>query len=317
VLLKLSNPELELAALEIAGEVKGAEAALLDLEATLAIQRIAQRSTVQKVEMEQREAERQAGANEELAKREMVASLTLAQTRDRAEELNKRLELEREHSTVLASASKARVAAQRAQLERLRAQLKLKQDQVAGLQVRAGTAGVVQELPLEVGEQVAIGARLAKVVDPTRLRAELRVPEARAHGIALGQPARIDVQGVEVEGRVVHVDPAVEGGSVTVDVTLLGELPAGAKLDLSVDGRIELDRLADVLHVDKPAGVGGKGSVSLFKLAPDGQSAARVQVEVGESSVGSVQVLSGLSEGDRVILSDMSEWDATNRVAIE
>jgi HlyD family secretion protein len=247
----------------------------------------------------------------------MAAPLSLAEARERAGELRARLEFEKEHARVLESASKARLLAKRAELDRLRAQAALRQKQVDDLQVRGGTSGVLQELPLEVGQRVTLGMQLAKVVDPQHLKAELRIPEARAKDLAVGQAAVIEIQHEFVSGKVSHVDPAVQGGNLLVDVALAVGLPAGAKPDLSVDGRIELERLRDVLYTGKPANAGADQSVGLFKLLPGGKSAERVQVRLGKTSVSAVEIVSGLRNNDRVILSDMAEWERAERIELE
>jgi multidrug efflux pump subunit AcrA (membrane-fusion protein) len=317
VILELDNPDLELAALEAAGDVKHAEAELLDLQASLQIQMIEQRASAENVAMQLHDAERKARVQEQLAEKDMAAPITLAEARERADELRARLDFEHEHISVLESASHARLAAKRAELERLRAQAALRQDQVDALKVRAGSSGVLQELPLDVGQQVALGMQLAKVADPKRLKAELRIPEARAKELAPGQAANIEIQHDTVRGRVTHVDPAVQDGSVLVDVAFEGSLPMGAKPDLSVAGRIELERVRDVLYTGKPASSGTDQTIGLFRLLAGGKSAERVAVRLGKTSVSAVEVVSGLREGDRVILSDMSEWDRTGRIELE
>lgn len=317
VILELDNPDLELAALEAAGDVKHAEAELLDLQASLQIQMIEQRASVENVAMQMHDAERKARVQEQLAEKDMAAPITLAEARERAGELRARLDFEHEHISVLESASRARIAAKHAELERLRAQAALRQDQVDALKVRAGSSGVLQELPLDVGQQVALGMQLAKVADPKRLKAELRIPEARAKELAPGQSASIEIQHDTVHGRVTHVDPAVQDGSVVVDVAFEDSLPMGAKPDLSVDGRIELERARDVLYTGKPASSGTDQTIGLFRLLPDGKSAERVTVQLGKTSVSAVEVVGGLREGDRVILSDMSEWDRSGRIELE
>jgi len=317
VILELENPELELAALEAAGAVQHAEAELLDLQASLQIQLIDQRADIENVAMQQRDAERRAGVQEQLAVHEMAAPVTLAEVRERASELRGRLAFERTREEVLRLASKARLRAKRSELERLRAQADLRQKQVAALQVRAGTDGVLQELPLEVGQQVALGMQLAKVVDPKQLKAELRIPEARAKELAVGQAADIEIQNEHVQGKVTHVDPSVQNGSVVVDVALEGKLPSGAKPDLSVDGRIEIERIRDVLFTGKPSSAGSGERVGLFKLLADGNSAQRIPVRLGKTSVSAVEIVDGLREGDRVILSDMSQWEGAERIEFE
>ena len=316
LLVELSNPDVELEALEAERQLKSAEADLANLRAQLNIERLNQRSTIAQVRSEYREAKRRAEAQQRLAEADIIAELDYVQTRERAEELAGRLEIEQERARILAEANEARGAAQVAQIDRLRALARFQADRVDSLRVPAGLSGVLQELPLEVGQRVTPGTLLAKVVQPKRLKAELRIPEAQAEEVQLGQQAEIDTHNGMVHGRVVRIDPSVQRGTVTVDVSLEGELPPGARPDLSVDGRIELERLEDVLYTGRPAFGQPNSRISLFKLAEGGSLATRVVVRLGGSSVSEIQILEGLVEGDRVILSDMSEWDTANRLEL-
>ncbi len=202
-------------------------------------------------------------------------------------------------------------------MEQASALLALKQKQQDALSVRAGIDGVLVDLPHQVGEHVTVGTTLAKVVQPDQLKASLKIAETQARDIQLGQPASIDTHNGVIAGKVTRIDPAVQNGTVTVDVALDGALPQGARPDLSVDGTIDLDRLNDVLYVGRPAQGNENSTLSLFRLAPDGKSAQRVPVEVGRASVNSIQVLRGLQVGDTVILSDMSKWDSNDHVRVE
>jgi HlyD family secretion protein len=193
----------------------------------------------------------------------------------------------------------------------------LKQSQLHGLHVLAGTNGVLQEQLLKVGQWVTPGTTLAKVVQPDRLKAELKVAETQAKDIQLGQPASVDTHNGVISGHVTRIDPSVSNGTVTVDVALDGTLPQGARPDLSVDGTIDLERIADILYVGRPAFGQEKSTVGLFKLEPDGKTAVRAQVQLGRSSVNTVEVMQGLKEGEQVVLSDMSRWDGYDRVRIE
>jgi len=252
-----------------------------------------------------------------LAARQLAAPNAVLDATERAQELSARFDFEQEHLRVLSSAWKARVAAKTAELERLRAQAELRQRQVQELSVRAGTQGVLQDLPLDVGQQVELGMQLARVVDPTRLKAELRIPEARGKEVAVGQRVSIDIQRELVPGHVTHVDPAVQDGSVIVDVAFDGTLPQGARPDLSIDGRVEIERVPDALYVGKPATGGANSNAALFKLRPDNAFADRVPVRFGRSSASAIEVLAGLRQGDRVILSDMSEWEHSAHIELE
>jgi multidrug resistance efflux pump len=317
LLVELSNPDLELDALEAERQLKGAEAELANLRATMDIERLAQKSVVAGVRIEHREAKRRAEAEERLAEAEIVGALEFARTKERAEELAGRLEIEEEHLHILDESMRARGAAQSAEVERMRALARFQAEQVESLQVRAGLDGVLQELPLEMGQRVSPGTLLAKVVQPDHLKAELRIPEAQAEEVQLGQVVEVDTHNGIVSGHVVRIDPAVQRGTVTVDVALEGELPRGARPDLSVDGRIELERLEDVLYTGRPAYGQPDSRISLFKLEDGGAMAKRTLVRLGGSSVSEVQILEGLDEGDRVILSDMSEWDAADRIELD
>jgi len=213
--------------------------------------------------------------------------------------------------------AKAQVSVQEAAVDQLRALSNLRKAQKEALHVRAGIPGVLQELPVQVGQQVAPGVTIAKVAEPTRLKAQLKIAETQAKDVQIGQPASIDTRNGLVAGKVARIDPAVQNGTVTVDVTLEGELPVGARPDLSVDGTIELDRLKDVLYVGRPAFGQEKSLVGLFKVNEDGDEATRVKVKLGKSSVNTVEIVEGLKPGDKVILSDMSAWDAYDRVRLK
>jgi HlyD family secretion protein len=316
LLLELSNPDLEFAALEIATQVKEARAALLDVQAGLAIKRIEQRTVVENAKVEYREALRRSKASDALAGN-AVATLDAEQLRERKNELQQLVAYNEEHAQALEKGAAAQTAAQNARIEGLRAQAELRAAQSAGLQVRAGAPGVLMELAAEVGQQVSLGTLLGKVINPLKLKAELRVPESQAQGVATGQPVRVKIQNEEVTGRVTRIDPGVREGAVRVEVSFEGPLPAGARLDLSVDGRIELERVDGALYTGKPANAGERQTLGLFRLAANGLSAERTQVRLGRTSVSAVEVLGGLREGDRVILSDMSEWEGSDRIELE
>ena len=210
----------------------------------------------------------------------------------------------------------ARLAAEQSSVDQFRALMRLKERQVDELHVRAGLAGVLQIVPVEVGQQVAPGTNLARVANPSRLKAELKIAETQARDIQIGQPVSIDTRNGLVDGRVVRIDPSVQNGTVTVDVTLVGTLPRGSRPDLTVDGTIELERLNDVLFVGRPALGQEQSAVGVFKLDADG-TASRTQVKIGRMSVDKVELVSGLNQGDQVVLSDMSAWDAYDRVRLQ
>lgn len=233
-----------------------------------------------------------------------------------AEELANRHRIEQQKLAIQGDSVQAQLAVQRAEIDRLRALHALKLRQVEELKVRAGAEGVLQELELEVGEQVTAGTILAKVVQPTRLKAELKIAETQAKDVQIGQIAAIDTRNGIIPGSVSRIDPAVREGTVTVDVKLEGALPQGARPDLSVDGTIEIERLDDVLYVGRPAFGQPDSLVGLFRLGAEGKEATRTQVRLGRSSVNTIEIVEGLQVGDQVILSDMSNWDACDRVQL-
>jgi HlyD family secretion protein len=316
VILELSNPELEQAALDAEWQLKGGMARLLDVKAGLQVALMNQKAQAAAIRSEYNQARLQQETNEGLFKEGLIADLNLKLSKVRAEELEERNRLEQDRLVAAQEAFKAQLSVQEAQVEQLRAMAKLRRDQVQGLKVRAGIAGVLRQVPVQAGQRLPPGTTIAVVVQPEKLKAELRIAETQARDIMIGQPAQIDTRNGIVAGKVSRVDPAVQNGTVTVDVALEGPLPRGARPDLSVDGTIELDRLADVVYVGRPAFGQEQSTVGLFKLDPDGDEATRVTVKLGKSSVNTVQILEGLQPGDKVILSDMSAWDAVDRVRL-
>lgn len=316
VLLVLSNPELELAALEAEYQVKAAEAKYQDLKVQLESQRLTQQAEVARIQSEYHQAKLKADRDEALAKEGLVPDLDLKISVATADELSNRHRIEQKRLAIQSDSVEAQLAVQRAEVDKLRALAQLKRDQVEDLRVRSGAVGVLQELPVEVGQQVAAGTILAKVAQPERLKAELKIPETQAKDVQLGQKVAVDTRNGVIPGRVSRIDPAVREGTVTVDVRLQGELPQGARPDLSVDGTIELEHLADIVYVGRPAFGQPNSTVGLFKLEPDGKGANRVQVKLGRTSVNTIEILEGLRPGDHVILSDMSAWDAHDRIRL-
>jgi multidrug efflux pump subunit AcrA (membrane-fusion protein) len=232
------------------------------------------------------------------------------------EETATRYDNERKRLAVLAGSAKTQLALEQRQVERLRAIASFHHRRVASMRVHAGDGGVLQEMDLEVGQWVNPGALLAKVAQPRRLKAVLRIPETQAKDVVLGQQAVIDTRNGTIPGRVIRIDPAVQQGTVAIDITLEGPLPTGARPDLSVDGTVEIERLKNVLYVGRPAFGDAESVVGLFKLEPRGGEAVRVNVRLGKASVNTIEVIQGLKEGDQVILSDMSRWDSVDRVRI-
>ncbi|MFN2431672.1 MAG: efflux RND transporter periplasmic adaptor subunit [Gemmatimonadota bacterium] len=315
-LLVLTNPDVQLEALEAQRQLAQAEADYLTLKAQLETQILEQRASAATVEAQFNDARRRAEASTELADKGLIAALDAKQAQERANEMETRHELEGQRLGVSTRTIQAQLAVQTAQVERLRAIAEFRRQMVESMRVIAGADGVVQELPFEIGQYAQPGAVLAKVVQPGKLKAELRIPETQAKDITLGQRAAIDTRNGIIPGHVVRIDPAVQQGTVTVDVALDGPLPRGARPDLSVDGTLEIEKLDDVLYVGRPAYGQGESVVGIFKLEPDGEAANRVQVKLGKSSVNTIEVQGGLEQGDRVILSDMSAWDAVDRIRL-
>ncbi|CAN5210470.1 HlyD family efflux transporter periplasmic adaptor subunit [soil metagenome] len=317
LLLELSNPDVNRQALEGERQLAAAVAGLASLQATLENQRLTQEATVATVRAEHREATRQAAANEKLAAQDLVATTDVERSRDRAEELKARLAIEQQRLRYVAESARSQIAAQQAQVNMLRGLVDFSRRQVEAMKIRAPSDGVLQDLPVEVGQWVQPGATLARVVRPGLLKAVLRIPETQAKDIAVGQVASIDTRNGIVRGQVMRIDPAVQNGTVTVDVRLEGELPKGARPDLSVDGTIDIERLENVMYVGRPAYGQAESTVGMFRVAPDRSSAVRVPVRLGRSSASTIEVVGGLQPGDVVILSDMSQWDSSERVRLQ
>ncbi|QDE71931.1 HlyD family secretion protein [Myxococcus xanthus] len=316
LLLELSNPDVQLQALEAERQLASVEADLIQVRMELETQRLAQEATVAALINESSEAGRRAAANEALHQKAHIGDLEMQQTREKAAELSRRLELERKKLQVVASSMKEQLTAQQGQVERLKAVARFRRAQVESMKVLAGEDGVLQDLPLELGQWVTPGVLLAKVVKPERLKAELRIAETQARDIQPGLKALVDTRNGVVEGQVARVAPAASQGTVRVEVSLPAELPRGARPDLTVEGTVELERLGDVLSVGRPAGAQPNATMALFRLMPGSDEAVRVPVQLGRGSVNAVEVLQGLQEGDQVVLSDMAAWDAVERVRL-
>ena len=315
-LLRLSNPDVQLEALNAQQNLAAAMAQLVNLHTSLETQRLNQLSTVTTVQNQLREAQRNLESAQALAERNLGSTFDLQRTRDQVDELTQRLGIERQRLELYTTSVDSQLTLQRGQVDRLRAIADFQQNRVASMHVSAGADGVVQELSLEPGQWVQSGTTLARVVQPGHLKAVLRIPETQARDVALGQLAAIDTRIGIVPGRVVRIDPGSSNGTVAVDVALEGPLPQGARPDLSIEGTVEIERLSNILYVGRPA-YGQQGStVGLFKLVENGRYAIRVNVGLGRSSVNTIELLSGLAVGDSVILSDMSRWDDVERVRL-
>lgn len=316
VLLVLSNPDLELAANDLEWQVKQAEANYTDLKVKLATTQLDLRSSVARVDSEYVQAKLKADRDVQLGKEGLAPDLTIKLSVATAEEAAKRDEIEKKRLEISQASADAQLAAQQVQIEKLRAAYQLKKKQVDQLTIRAGYPGVLQQLPVEVGQRVTPGTLLAKLAQPWKLKADLKIAETQAKDIQLGQVASIDTRNGLIPGRVSRIDPAVINGTRTVDVKLEGSLPPGAVPDLSVDGTIELERLDDVVYVGRPVFGQANSLVSLFKYDPETKEANRVQVKLGRSSVNTIEIVDGLKVGDQVILSDMSAYDNQNRIRL-
>jgi HlyD family secretion protein len=317
VLLELSNPELQLAAFDAEWQVKAAAATYRDLKVKLESQRLDQVSNAARVSSEFSQAKLQADRDEALIKLGLKSDLEYRLTKAKADELAGRTKIENQRVSNFAESVEAQLAAQTVQIEKLKAAWELKKQQVQQLKVRAGAAGVLQQMAVEVGQKVLPGAVLAKVAQPTKLKAELKIAETQTKDILIGQAATIDTRNGLIPGHVSRIDPAAINGTVTVDVKLDGALPAGARPDLSVDGTVDLERIADVVFVGRPVYGQPNSTITLFKLVPGTDEAVRVPVKLGRASVNHIEVVEGLSVGDTVLLSDMSQHDSQNRIKLK
>jgi HlyD family secretion protein len=317
VILELTNPQLEQQLMDATLKLQAAEAGLANIKVQLNNDLLAQRATSANIEADYNKAKMQAQMNEALAKDQLVSKLVLEQSQVDADSLGVRNQISKDQLASKADSMRAQLAVQQSLVDQARALLQLTQQQRDELKVRAGLDGMLQLVPVEVGQQVAPGTNLARVANPSRLKAEIKIAETQAKDIQLGQKAEVDTRNGIVEGRVARIDPSVQNGTRTVDVTLTGDLPKGAVPDLSVDGTIELERLNDVLFMGRPAFGQDQSVVGLFKIGVDGVEAERTQVKLGRSSVNTIEVLSGLKVGDQVILSDMSAYDAYDRIRLK
>ena len=316
VILELSNPSQTQAALEAESQLKAAQARLTSLRAQLQNDLLAQQSAAASVESEYQQARLQAEADAELARENLISAIQSKVSTMKADALASRNAVEKKRLEQMTDSIKSQLAVQEEEVDRARALAALRRSEVGALKVRPGVKGMLQQVPVEVGAQVATGQNLARVADPLRLKAELKIAETQAKDVEIGQVAQVDTRNGIIPGRVARIDPAAQGGQVTVDVALEGDLPKGARPDLQVDGTIELERLSDVLFVGRPTYGQEQSVVGLFKLLADGQTAERVKVTLGRASVNTIEVKDGLKAGDVVVLSDMSAWDAFDRVRI-
>ncbi len=316
VILELSNPNLELAALEAESQLRAAEAQYVELRVRLQSQRLDQEASAAQVRASYNEARLRAQADAELAKAGLIADITRQVSKVTAEELGNRNSIEEKRLDISGESVKAQLAVQQTAVERARALLRVRRNEVDALRLKAGIDGVLQVVPVEVGQRVTPGLNLARVAQPEKLKAVIRVAETQAKDVMIGQKASIDTRNGVVAGHVIRVDPSSQNGTVGVDLAIDGTLPKGARPDLSVDGTIELERLENVLFVGRPAQGQPESLVGLFRLEPDSADANRVKVKLGRASVNTVEIVEGLKEGDQVVLSDTSAWDSHDRIRL-
>ena len=316
VIAELSNPQLEQQASDTDLQVKAAQADQENLKVNLESDTMTQKSAIATINAQYSQAKLQLDADEVLAKQGLVADLTLKISRVTVQDLANRLKVEQERLAVAAKSTKAQLNAAASRLDQLRALAALKRKQVEDLKVRAGSAGVLQQVLVTEGKQVQPGTNIARVADPNSLKAVLRVAETQISGVRVGQPVVVDTRNGLIQGTVARIDPAAREGTFEIDATLIGPLPPSARPDLSVDGTIELERLQDVLKVGRPAFGQAQQTIGMFVLSPDGTEAERRSVKLGRNSVSQIEILDGLKEGDRVIISDTTALDSYNRIRL-
>jgi len=316
VIAELSNPQLEQQATDTSFQVKAAEADLENLKVKLESDTMTQKAAIATINAQYSQAKLQLDADEVLAKERLVAELQLKISRVNVQDLANRLKVEQDRLAVSAKSTKAQLNAAASRLDQLRALAALRQREVEALKVRAGTNGVLQQVLITEGQQVTPGTNIARVADPTSLKAVLRVPETQIKDMRVGQHAIVDTRNGLIEGQVSRIDPAAREGTFEIDVSLNGPLPSSARPDLSVDGTIELERLHDVLKVGRPAFGQAQQTIGMFVLTPDGSEAERRTVKLGRNSVSTIEILEGLREGEQVIISDTSALDSYNRIRI-
>jgi HlyD family secretion protein len=316
LILELSNPEIQQAFVDAESQLRAADANHTTLKVQLQKQVLDQEATLAQAKSDFNKAKMQFEVNDSLGKQGLKSKLEVELSRIAAEDLESRVGLETKRLVSNREEAKARLASEDEKVRQLKDAVQLKRSQLEALKVRAGIDGELQTVEVQVGQQVTIGQNLARVANPKRLKAELKIAETQAKDIQLGQPVSIDTRTGIVPGRVIRIDPHVDNGTRTVDAALLGDLPKGAVADTSVDGTIELERLDNILYIGRPVHGQENSTVGLFKIDADGSGAARVQVKLGKSSVTTIEVLDGLREGDRVILSDTSQWDNSDRIRL-
>jgi HlyD family secretion protein len=317
VILELSNPEVQRDLLDAQYQLKGAEADYANLKVQVDSELMNQKSVEATVRSDYEQTKLQHAVDLKLFKEGIYSEVTEELSGVKEEQLAIRLNLEAERTKIASESAQARLQAQESRVEQMRAQYELRKSQADSLHLRAGITGVLQLLPVDEGQNVTVGTNLARVADPTKLKAEIKIAETQAKDVTIGQNATVDTRNGVVKGHVIRIDPSVVNGTVTVDVGIDDPLPLGARPDLSVDGTIELENLKDVLYVGRPVHGQSDSTISLFKVVNDDSDGVRVNVKLGRSSVNTVEILSGLQVGDKVILSDMSQWDNVDRIRLK
>ncbi len=316
IILELSDPILQRETLDAEYQLKAAQADLESLKVQINSELLNQKSFTAAVRSDYEQAKLQHEVDEKLRAEGIGAEVTAKLSKVKAEQLAIRLKLEEDRTKNAEDSAAARLQAQQSHVDQQRALYDLKRSELNSLHVRAGIEGVLQLVPVDVGQHVTPSTNLARVADPKHLKAEIKIPETQAKDITIGQPATVDTRNGILKGQVSRIDPSVQNGTVTVDVLFTEPLPNGARPDLSVDGTIELENLKDVLYVGRPVHGQSDSTIGLFKIVEDGSEGLRVSVKLGKSSVNAVEILQGLKVGDKVILSDMSAWDAFDRVRL-
>lgn len=316
IIFELSNPQMEQQAIDADFQMKAAQADQDNLRVRLESDSMTQQSAIASINAEYSQAKMQLETDEILGKQGLVPLILLKVARVRVQDLANRLKVEQQRLTISGKSTKAQINAQQARIDQLRALAELKKSQVDALKVRAGTNGVLQQVSVQVGQQMTPGFNMARVADPASLKAELRIAETQITDVRIGQPVEVDTRNGIIQARVSRIDPAAREGTFVIDAELVGPLPASARPDLSVDGTIELERVENCLNMGRPAFGQGQQTVGIFKLTPDGQEAIRTQVKLGRNSVSTIEIVSGLREGDQVILSDTSAWDNYNEIRL-
>jgi HlyD family secretion protein len=317
IILELSDPELQRNTLDAEFQLKGAEADYENLKVQLASDLLNQKANAASVRSDYEQAKIQHDVDEKLRQEGLGAQLNADLSKVREEQLAIRTGLETERTKNAADTMKSRLLAQSTKVDEQRALYALRKSQLDALHVRAGIEGVLQVVPVDVGQHITPGLNIARVADPKKLKAEIKIAETQAKDVTIGQKSSIDTRNGIVAGHVSRIDPSVQNGTVTVDVAIDGVLPQGARPDLSVDGTITIENLSDVLYVGRPVHGQSDSTIGIFKLDADGSEASRVNVKLGRSSVNTIEIVSGLSVGDKVILSDMSQWDTYDRIRLK